>query len=414
MTDADLPPLPEHDAEPPPPPEPDVELPHPPERDASWVERVHDLKAVAALIQDAPLVALDTEANSMHAYEEQTCIVQLTVPAEDTVIDAMAFEDLDPLRDALDRPDVEIVMHGGDYDVSVLTRDFGFRFHRVFDTMIAATILGRRELGLAALVRQHFGVELDKRFQRADWGRRPVSDEQMLYLQRDTIYLLPLREYLLEEIRSAGLSEVAEIEFRRLARRQGKPRVEDPEAWRRVKGSNKLDATGRCVLRALHTWREEAARARDLPPFKVFAPRTMLALAAQPPRRARNPRELPFLGAKERSRHGRAVLAAVQKGLEAHAAGEVPPARVASLLSPEEVDQARHAKKIQERIRDWRRGEATGRKVPNLVVLPNPAMDWISRERPESMEALARCEDLGPERIERYGKTLLKLVVGPA
>lgn len=385
-------------------------LPHPEDREPRWVDRSADLADVARRVEAANVVALDTEANSMHAYQEQTCIVQLTVPEEDSVIDALAFENLDPLRDAIDRPDVEVVMHGGDYDVSVLTRDFAFCFHRVFDTMIAATILGRKELGLAALVRQHFDVELDKRFQRADWARRPVTDDQMDYLRRDTIYLPQLRAYLGEQLQAAGLTEVAEIEFRRLARRQGKPRVEDPDAWRRIKGAHKLDAVGRCVLRSLHLWREDVAKRRDLPPFKVLAPRSMLALAAQPPRRARHPKALPFLGHKERARHGKGILAAVQKGLEAFARNDIPPAKVKRVLSPEATEQLRHSKKIEERIRAWRRDEAAAREVPNLVVLPNPAMEWIARERPRTLDDLAHCEDVGPERIDRYGETLLKLV----
>lgn len=415
MSDSERPLPPEHDEEPPPAPPPEpapARLTPPPERAATWVDHEEALRALADEVRAAPLVALDTEANSMHAYREQTCIVQLTIPQHDSVIDALAFENLDPLRDALDRTDVEIVMHGGDYDISVLTRDFGFRFEHVFDTMIAATILGRKQLGLAALVDEHFDVQLDKRFQRADWGRRPVSDDQMLYLQRDTIYLLPLREHLLAELQAAGLMEVAEIEFRRLARRTGKPWAVDPEGWRRVKGSNKLDAIGRCVLRALHAWREQEAEKRNQPPFKVFAPRTMLALAAKPPRRARHPRELPFLSVREQHRYGRAVLAAVQRGLEAHAAGDIPPARVASPLSPEEAHRLRSAKKVEDRLRAWRRDEAGDRKVPNLVVLPNPALEWLARETPRTREDLLACEDLGPERVERYGATLLELVAG--
>ena len=385
-------------------------LPLPPEREATWVESPSELRSLAARLESVPRVALDTEANSLHAYHERTCIVQVSVPQEDAIVDALAFDDLDPLRDALDRDDVEVVMHGGDYDVSVLTRDFGFRFDRVFDTMIAATILDLPALGLAALVQDQFGVTLNKRFQRANWGRRPITDEQRLYLQRDTIYLLALRNHLATALEAEGLTEVASIEFRRLAKRRGKVRSPDPEAWRRIKGSNKLDAEGRCVLRALHKWREGVAKSKNLPAFKVFSPRSMMALASTPPRRARHPKDLPFLGAKERVRYGRAVLAAVQRGLEQHAKGNVPPARAPSLLSPDEAQRLRGARKVEDRIRAWRRKEATTRKVPNLVILPNPAMEWLARHRPKTLEGLRACDDIGPERIQRYGDALLELV----
>lgn len=398
----------------PPHPEEDdrVFLPPPTTAPARLVETQEALRAVCAQVAACDLVALDTESNSMHAYRERTCIVQVSAAEQSAIVDALAVPDLSPLASALDRDDVEVVFHGGDYDISVLTRDHDFRFARVFDTMIAATMLGEPKVGLADLVRTHFGVSLDKRFQRIDWARRPLTGAQLDYLQRDTLYLPGLRAHLAERLARADIVEEAEIEFRRLAARQGKPSEFDPDGWQRLKGASGLDDAGRAVLRALYLWREEVAQRRDLPPFKVLGPRTIVALAADPPRAAKRPEDLPHLGERERRRHGRAVLAALRSGLDAARRKQAPAGRRPPRLRGEDARAARLQRRRSDRLRDWRRGEAARRGVPNMVVLPNPALEWLASECPRDLDELDRCADLGPKRKRLYGVRLLALLDG--
>jgi ribonuclease D len=387
-------------------------LPPPAEDAVALIESAADLEAFCRIVAAADSVALDTEANSMHAYRERTCIVQITASGHSAIVDALAVTDLAALRAALDRDDVEVVFHGGDYDITVLTRDHDFRFGRVFDTMIAATLLDEPKVGLADLVAAHFGHKLDKRFQRADWARRPLDDEQLDYLRRDTLYLPALREHLGQRLAEAGLAEEAAIEFARLARRKGKPATVDPEGWRRIKGAAHLDARGRAVLHALFQWREEESARRDRPPFKVLSPRAMLQIAQRPPPRARHPGDLPHLGHHERRRHGKAILAALRAGLEAAEQGRVPARSNKPVLTAEEKRTARTAKQRTDRLKAWRRDEAKRRKVPNVVVLPNPAIAWLVREAPDEVTALRDCPDIGEKRMRRYGTQLLDALHG--
>ncbi len=386
-------------------------LPPPDEAPATLIETVADLEAFCVHVAAADAVALDTEANSMHAYRERTCIVQLTVGPHNAIVDVVAVEDLTPLREALDR-DVEIMLHGGDYDITVLTRDHDFRFHRVFDTMIAATLLSVEKVGLANLVEGHFGHQLDKRFQRADWARRPLSDEQLDYLQRDTIYLPALRRHLGDRLEDAGLTEVAGIEFARLARRRGTPLAFDEDAWRRIKGAAGLSGRGRAVLHALFLWREQAAERRDRPPFKVLSPHVMVGIAKNPPSNPKSPADIPLLGRRDRGRNGRAILRALQRGLEAARRGQVPEAKRAARLTSEEAAALKRARKRGDRLRLWRRDEAKRREVPNVVVLPNPALEWIAREEPRSTTDLEACVDIGPQRITQYGERYIAVAGG--
>ncbi len=387
-----------------------IDVPPAPDDPAHWIDRPGALASLAERVAEATMVAIDTEANSMHAYRERTCVVQITVDGENAIIDPLALKSLAPLREALDRADVEVVLHGGDYDISCLSRDYGFAFQHVFDTMIAATMLGEERVGLAHLVESIYGDVLDKRFQRADWARRPLSDEQLAYLRRDTLYLPGLRAVLGQRLRDEDLEEEAAIEFRRLAKRRGKPLATDPDAWRRIKGAKRLDDTGRCVLRALHIWREGVAEGRDRPPFKVFAPQKMMKLASAPPRRAHHPRELPFLSHAERSRYGRAIVAALQQAFEAEAKGDIPPRSIRPALTPEETRRAKVSRAREDALKTWRREEIQRRKVPGVVVLPNPAVAWLANEDPSTRDELSTCADIGSKRAARYGESILSVL----
>jgi ribonuclease D len=241
---------------------------------------VADPGALGALVEGLRaerVIALDTESNSFHVYRERVCLLQVSTRGADFVVDPLAV-DPSPLAEVL-CDGRETVLHGADYDVRCLRRQFGWRLPRLFDTMVAARRLGRSGLGLSALVHEQFGVRLSKGFQRADWGRRPLPRDQLTYAALDTHYLLPLYDRLAGELVERGALDEARREFDRIAAAEFRERVFDVEGWRRLKGARELDARGRSVLRALWIAREEQARALDLPPFKVLAEQAMVELA---------------------------------------------------------------------------------------------------------------------------------------
>jgi ribonuclease D len=177
----------------------------------------------------------------------------------------------------------ELVLHGADYDVRCLRREYGWDLGRIFDTMVAARRIGSKELGLAALVQAHFGVRLTKEHQRADWGRRPLTREQLRYAAMDTHFLLPLHATLVAGLRAMGAEEEARREFDRIAASKAHARVFDPEGWRKLKGSRELDADGKSMLRSLWVAREALASSIDKPPFKVIPESAMVELARTRP-----------------------------------------------------------------------------------------------------------------------------------
>jgi ribonuclease D len=267
------------------------------------------LAELVARLRDEPVVAFDTESNSFHVYRERVCLLQVSTRTGDWVIDPLAVDPA-PLGAVL-CDGRETVLHGADYDVRCLRREWGWRLPRLFDTMAAARRLGRAGLGLSALVEHQFGVRLSKTFQRADWGRRPLSREALTYAALDTHFLLPIHEVLVAELAARGAAEEARREFDRIAAAEFRERVFDPDGWRRLKGARDLDAPGRAILRALWIAREERARAEDRPPFKVLAEQAMLELARRRPASDEELARVPGVTPSVLRRMGPALRAAI-------------------------------------------------------------------------------------------------------
>jgi len=264
-----------------------------------------------ARVAAEPLVALDTESNSFHAYFERVCLLQLSLPGGDYVVDPLSV-DVTPLG-AILSTGREVVLHGADYDVRCLRREFGWNLGRIFDTMVAARRLGAPELGLAALVRRHFGVHLSKAQQRADWQRRPLPRDQLRYAALDTHFLLPLHRILSGQLEERGLVAEARKEFDRIAAAKAHARVFDPEGWRRLRGARDLDPEAKGALAALWVAREERARAFDRPPFKVVGEDALVEIARRRPATLADLEGIPGVTSRVRDRIGEALLAALER-----------------------------------------------------------------------------------------------------
>jgi ribonuclease D len=243
-----------------------------------------ELAALIEQISAADRVAVDTEADSLHSYREKLCLLQMSVPAAgysggyDFIVDPLAGIDLEPLRRALESK--EIVLHGADYDLRMLRRGLNFIAHRIFDTMIAARLLGIREFSLAALVKRYFGLDLPKGSQKANWAKRPLPARMAAYAINDVHHLLLLAKKLEAELdrhqRRDWLRQSCEraIEQATVARAR-----QQDELWR-VRGSGSIRGRDAAVLRALWQWREREAEMADRPPFHILQNENLLNAAA--------------------------------------------------------------------------------------------------------------------------------------
>ena len=227
-----------------------------------------ELAALLPLIERNDRIALDTEADSLHCYREKLCLLQVSLPEGDFLIDPLAGNDLSTLAAALARR--EIVLHGADYDLRMLRRALNFQPTRVFDTMIAARLLGLHQFSYAALVEKHFGVQLTKGSQKANWARRPLSIQMETYARNDTHYLLPLAQKLEQRLAERKRLEWFHESCQRAIATAATDRERDTEEAWRIRGAGLVRGRAAAILRAIWSWREGEAERVDRPPFHVL------------------------------------------------------------------------------------------------------------------------------------------------
>jgi ribonuclease D len=366
-----------------------------------WVRTPESLAALARSLEGCRAIGLDTESDSLYHHFEKVCLVQLaTDRGEGFLVDTLAVHDLSPLAPAMADPALVKVLHGADYDVTTLKRDFGFAFASLFDTMIAARLLGRSEIGLAAVARDELGVTLTKESQKDDWSRRPLTPRQEAYALADVTHLVELRERLSAKLAAAGRLDWLREECEAVTRLEPAARRRDPEAYLDVKGARRLPPRALAAFRELHAWRERRAEETDTPPFKILGNESLMRLAERRPTDAAGLREVP--GVLPRLRHHAEELLAAVRRAEALAESDLPrPVRVPRPVVPDAVLRR------GQRLKAWRARKATELQVDVSVVLPQRLIDRLALAGPSG---LAEVEGLRRWRREAFGAELLAAV----
>jgi ribonuclease D len=236
------------------------------------------LAAFLPVIRSAAWLALDTEADSLHAYPEKVCLIQVSTTEGDRLVDPLADLDLTPFLDALGGR--ELIFHAADYDLRLLRKHHEFTPSVIFDTMLAARLLGERQFGLGSLVEKFLGVTLDKGSQKADWAQRPLTPKMEIYARNDTHHLKPLETRLKAELSAKGRLAWHQESCARLIVECSRPVVVDEDSIWRIKGSTFLDRGALAVLRELWHWREREALAANRPPFFVLAHEKLVEISA--------------------------------------------------------------------------------------------------------------------------------------
>jgi len=367
-----------------------------------WVRTREDLGRLAESLAGCAAVALDTESDSLHHHVEKVCLVQLATDRGDAcLVDPLALTDLSPLAPVMADPRVVKVLHGADYDVTTLKRDFGFTLAGLFDTMIAARFLGRPQIGLQALAQTDLGVALSKDSQRDDWSRRPLTPTQEAYALADVTHLLRLRSRLSDELRQLGRLAWVEEECGAVAALEAARRGRDPEAYQKVKGARRLSRRQQAVLRELHSWREDLAEATDVPAFKLLSSEALLELAARPPRAAADVARVRGLSPRVRARADE-LLGAIEKAL-ARPESELPRMDPA----PPRPSFSESDRRRIESLRAWRAAEAARLGVDVSVVLPQRLLDRLALAAPRDVPSLREVEGLRRWRVDAFGPDLV-------
>jgi ribonuclease D len=375
-----------------------------------WVDTEPGFRAMLAHLRGEPALAVDTESNSLYVYREQVCLIQISVPGADYLADPLALGNLSNLGPLLADAGVLKVFHGAEYDLSVLYRDFGFAVANLFDTMWASRILGWSAHGLAALLKVHFDVTLNKKYQRANWGLRPLPPAQLDYARLDTHYLLPLHEIQARELETRGRWPQARHRFTKLVTSRWEPKGFDPDGFWRLSGVRDLDDIGRGVLRELYLFRDRQAQAENRPSFRVISNQALLAVSELRPQSLRDLHQVKGISYRMVGRYGRGMLSAIRRGTDRPLTWEE---RVRFNNGATTRCNGRPSAECQARfeaLRSWRNAAAEARGVEPDIVLTNQTLWAVASRNPRCRDDLGRGELLARWQVDEYGDDLLRVV----
>ena len=362
-----------------------------------WVDTIPKFDGMLAELLKEPVVAVDTESNSLHAYREQVCLIQFSTPECDFLIDPLAKMDIHPLGDLFSSNTVEKIFHAAEYDIICLRRDFGFTFQNIFDTMQAARILGREKLSLGDQVEAEFGLKLDKHNQKADWAQRPLKVSMQTYACLDTHYLISLREKMIGQLQQRGLVELAEEDFKRLC--ESSANDDHKPLYIQVRGYQELGSRQLAVLNELCAYRDRRARLINQPHFKVVSNQALLAIAQICPKNEHDLQKIEELPLRLFERHADGLLKAVWVGLQAQPIvlphWQRPDGRLLNRL---------------EHLKTWRKQTADAMQVLSDVILPRDILEEIASQNPQALSSLQTIMISIPWRFAHFGVEILNVI----
>jgi ribonuclease D len=355
-------------------------------------------------LNQAARVAIDIEADSLYHYFEKVCLVQISTDVETFIIDTLALKDLTALAPLMANNRVEKVFHAASYDVGSLRRDYGFSFGRIFDTHVAAQLLGYEHLGLSALLEELLRVVHSKHRQRDDWSRRPLEPEQLEYAAMDTFHLLELRDQLESQLSDKGRLQWAWEEFEAAAGCTSQEKKFDPEGFRRIKGSAQLSSRQLAILSSLYVLRDRVAREMDLPPFKVLNNTVLLDLSRRPPDSCGALLGRPGISHRVARRFADEIYAAIRQ------ANLRDPSLTASEPRSSWKSPSAEAKLRLENLKAWRRARSKELGLHIGVLFPGNLLEILAAVPPSNRAAMEQIDGMRRWRVHEFGGEILDLL----
>lgn len=372
-----------------------------------WVATPSEIESLQEHMKCETIIAVDTESDSLFSYFEKVCLLQISTQKMDYIVDPLALIDTDEiasLKTIFADEQVEKIFHAAQYDILCLKRDYSFEFKNIFDTMVAARILGWKNVGLGNILQERFGILLDKKMQRTNWGHRPLTAEQIDYAAKDTHYLIALRELQINELVRMGRLEEAYEEFNRLTRVQSTAKDFNPDAYWNITGAKDMDPISLGILRELFWFRNRQARKENRPVFKVIPNHTLISIAAMRPRTIQDILLIHGISNHTLRLYGHAILEAIDRG------HTMPQTMVPCLPLSGQLPLDMDARVRFARLKDWRKQKAIARGVEPDVIVSNDVLFATARENPQTIDSLVSASNLGPWKSKEYGEEILAVI----
>jgi len=363
------------------------------------------LKEVARTLGQTKIIGVDLEADSLFHYFEKVCLLQIATESASYVLDPLALRDLSDLYPVFSNPRIRKVFHGADYDIRSLYRDFRIEVENLLDTQLACKFLGLRETGLEAVLRSRFQVELNKKFQRADWSQRPFSPEMVEYAAMDGSYLIPLARMLERELEEKGRLSWVEEECLFMTKVRFTPPSHDP-LYLKVKGAVLLDPRSLAVLEALLEFREAQAQKSDLPPFKVIRNEPLLELAIKKPLSLEEMETGKALSRRQIDRYGARLL------WEIHRAMAIPEEDLPVYPREARPDLPSAVSKRVKALKNWRDRRAKDLEMEPGILMNNALINVLAFKNPRSLKEMEEIPGLKRWLKNHFGREILAVNQG--
>ena len=351
-------------------------------------------------IETTRVVAIDTEGASFHRYVDRIYLLQLSTDARHAILDPLKVSSPSRLGSLLESREVEVVFHDADYDLRLLHQDYGWQVNNIFDTRIAAQLLGIKAFGLAALLDSYFGVKLDKKHQRADWSMRPLPSDMLDYAAQDTMHLLGLREQLRDALERKGRWHWAREEFARLEGTQWDS--EDiGSSFLRLKGARDLSRRELALLRELAIWRDGVAKGIDRSTFRVVTNDVLLDLARRSPRTMDDLRGVKGIGRGILEHRGEEMLEAMARGRA------VPDAELPRFPKSPRWDRDPLFDERVARLKRVRDESASQLELDPGVLCARDRLEAVARAKPRHIDEVQEIQELRGWQIEVLGPSFV-------
>lgn len=373
-------------------------FPFPP---ATLIKTDMALDELAQKLAHESLIGVDSESNSLHAYQERVCLIQISTRTHDYIIDPFEIDNLQPLGAVFADEKIEKVLHGAEYDIVTLKRDFGFEFHHLFDTMIAAKICNIHSFGLNHLLKMFLGIEIDKRHQLDNWGVRPLPQDSLIYAQMDSHYLPHLRDILHVRLKSLRRLADAERAFEALTKLAPSAIKQfDPSTFWNIAEPHNLSWRELAILSELYIMRDELAQTKNSPPLQLISNHQLIALAQTSPTSLIQLEQAHILSYKQRKRYAKIILNAIKKGYEAQSLPPPP-----ELRGMENMVADRYAA-----LHTWRKERAQKQGIEARAILSKHVLLELAQNPPHNMTELKAIKGIGELRAHTYGKEILHIL----
>ncbi len=370
------------------------------EIESQIIDKAIGLEKMVRSVEKEKAVAVDLEADSMYHYKEKVCLIQIATEKLSVVIDPLAIKDLSPLKPIFSNPDIKKIFHGADYDVRSLYRDFTIRINNLFDTELACRFLGIKETGLQAVLKMFFNVNVDKKYQKKDWSKRPLPKEMMAYASKDVIYLLPLARMLIYKLKKLDRMAWVLEECEDLSNVRPVFSNEAP-LFMKFKGAGRLKSRSLAVLEALLIFRKRVAEKKDRPFFKIIGNESMMKIATSRPVTLRRLKNINALSNRQISMYGNDLIKVVAKTLKM-SASELPvfPSQKPPVL-PNGVPEKIKA------LKSWRGFKASALGIDPGVLCNNALITAIAVKNPGNSKSLETVKEMKNWQKQAFGREII-------